>query len=870
MHIQYSAVARIDRLLAIMQLLFIWGSFDNRWANYRFMSKRHIELPEDKMKLNPRSAAALLTLLSYGHAMAQTAPAEAPAAGEPQTLDTVVISTGTRTSGLKAVDSPSPIQILDGAGLVRGAQPNLTQSLSRIVPSYTTDSKGGDAAAFTTAARLRGLSPNHTLILIDGKRLHGTANVNVTGSPYAGAAAPDISLIPLAAIERVEVLQDGAAAQYGSDAIAGVINIILKKQPKGGSITLDAGQYIDGGGYSPHASANIGLSPREGAFLNLSADVSYHGHSDRSGPDDRYDAANLARSGGAADRPLVNSPEYPYLNHTFGDAQVRQQLLTAKGGLQFGGGLEAYTLLTAGWKHAEAIQNYRGLSAAASVASVYPLGFSPVEVQDQDDYGATFGLRGQLGDAWHFDVSSTYGRSNADVSNINSLNTALQAATASGQKDFYIGFLRSTQWTTNFEVNRNFAIGWAEPLNVAIGTEFRRDSYAIGAGEPNSYYSGGVAAFPGYAPTDAGGHDRNNKALYLDVAGSPAKWAQFDAAVRAERYSDFGGASVGKLSGRFEVTPTVALRSTASTGFRAPSLAEAYYSATQVSPNSASVFLPNYASAARLLQIDQLKPEKSKNLSFGAVFRPSQQLTASLDAYQILIRDRIVQSGSLFGTVGGVVQSSLVNDAIALNGNTLPTGIARTSVRTFVNGGDSRTRGVDAVLTLAGTATPLGRVDWSVAANYNETRFTRLTRTSTALGGQSLLARDAASALEQGAPAFRLSLGSLVRHGKWTVDLRENVHGAIAYYTTIDNTKFYRNEIGTKFTTDLDVNYAFDKAWSVSVGATNLFNVYPDELNAEYRAALYAGRNQNVAKYSGFAPTGINGGYYYARATYKF
>lgn len=830
------------------------------------------------MKLHAISAAVWVTLLSTAQAQAQTAPAPAT------NLDTVQVTTGTRTSGLKAVDSPSPVQVLDAGGLGRGAQADLIQSLARIVPSYASDAKGGDMAALTTAARLRGLSPNHTLILIDGKRVHGTANVNVTTSPYAGAAAPDLGLIPLAAIERIEVLQDGAAAQYGSDAIAGVINVILKKQSQGGSATLDVGNYFSGGGFAPHAAFNIGLKPVEGAYLNLTADVRYRGHSDQSDPDARFSASKLAAASRAADRVLINAPDYPSLNHTFGDAQVRQQLFTAKGGLDLGRGLEAYTLLTAARKHGEAIQNYRGLTSAtssnpatnvsaATISRVYPLGYSPVEAQDQDDQGLTLGLRGRLTDDWRFDLSSTYGRNNAQVFNWHSLNPLLERATQSGQTDFDIGHLRTTQWTNNLELNRDIEVGWAAPLNLTLGTELRRDTYAIGAGEPASYKDGGSTAFPGYSPADAGGHGRNNKALYIDVAGSPVSWAQFDAAARTERYSDFGSASVGKLSGRFEVAPTVALRSTVSTGFRAPSLAEAYYSATQVSPTTATVFLPNYASATRLLQIDQLKPEKSRNLSIGAVFTPSSRITASVDAYQIWIKDRILRTGSLVGTSGTSTLSALVNQAIALNGNALPASVTTTQVSTFLNGGDSRTRGVDVVFTLAGEQTDFGKVDWSVSGNYNETRLSKLKQAATGVSTGALVNRESASALEQGAPAYRLSLGGVLRKGAWTVDLRENLHGPIAFYTSVTSsgtTTFYKNRQSAKFTTDIDVNYAFDKAWSVSVGASNLFGNRPDELNAAYRQKLNDTNSVNVAPYSGISPIGINGGYYYARANYKF
>lgn len=826
------------------------------------------------MRLNARAVAAALLILSLAEAHAQSAPAVGEAGATGTSLDTVTISTGTRTSGLKAVDSPSPIQVIDGSALQRSGQPDVVQSLSRIVPSYTTDAKGGDAAALTTAARLRGLSPNQTLILIDGKRRHGTANVNVTGSPYQGGASADLGLIPAAAIGSIEVLQDGAAAQYGSDAIAGVINIHLRRNPNGGAVSADVGQYFDGGGNTYHASANVGVQPSASSFINLTFDKKYHGHSDRSDQDYRFEEPYVTQNAGSnltalgQNRTAANIAGYPHLNHTFGDPSIQQELFTANAGIELGRGLELYSLLTAASKYGEAIQNYRGPSTAYAV---YPQGFSPVEVHDETDHALTLGLKGGSTSDIQFDLSTTYGRNNANVLNVDSINTAWLKDTGSAQSNFDEGYLRSTQWVTNLDLSHDVPIeGWASPLNVSGGLEYRQDGYGIGQGEPSSYYKGGAAAFPGYTPSDAGDHSRHSQAIYLDLAGAPVKGLQLEGALRSEHFSDFGASNVGKLSGRFQLVPTVALRSTASTGFRAPTLAEEYYSATQVSPTSASVFLPSYSAAAKLLGVQPIKAEKSDNFSLGAVFTPSERLTASLDAYQIVIHDRIVQSGSLIGTLNGKVVNQTVNDAIAFNGNTLPSGITKTSVTVFTNGGDSRTRGLDGVLTYAGDRTDWGRVDWSAALNINQTKLTNVKNGATAVGGAPLLDQAAISVLEKAQPAYRLNLGALWRTGAWTVDLHENIYGPFSYYTTYDNVTYYENKIGVKYTTDVDVNYAVNKAWSVSLGATNLFNVYPDGLNKDYRQVLNNKGSQNVAWASTYSPIGINGGYYYARLNYKF
>lgn len=820
------------------------------------------------MNMNMRGAAVLLVMLPSTYALAQAVPENGVpttkvAESSDQALETVIV-TGTRRAGLKAADSPAPIQVIDVGTLARTGSADLIRALAENVPSFTADGKGGDAAALTVAARLRGLSPNHTLVLINGKRRHGTSNLNVSGSAFQGGAAADLSLIPVSAIDHIEVLQDGAAAQYGSDAIAGVINIILKANARGGVAGVKAGQYFEGDGKTGSAAVNLGLQPTEDAFLSLTGETQYRGHSDRSDYDARFVPPYLK----TADANVVNVPGYPHVNHTFGDPRVRQDTLAANAGLDLGSA-QLYSFATFARKTAEAIQNYRGPSTAYGV---YPLGFSPVETHDEDDYAITAGIKGKTFANWYYDFSTTYGRDNANVGNIDSLNVQLWKDTGSTQSDFDEGFLKATQSTTNLDFNREFDVGWATPVNVALGYEHRVDGYAIGAGEPASTYRGGAAAFPGFTTTDAGSHLRHNNALYADVSGTPTDSFKLDAAVRTERYDDFGSATVGKLTARNDFTPTFALRGTVSNGFRAPTLAEDYYSATQVSPTTATVLLPSSAAAARYLGLDALKPEKSQNFSIGLVAKPAAKVTATLDIYQINIKDRILQSGTIYGLLNNVQQPAYnaVTSAITANGNSLPSGITSSGVSIYSNAADTTNHGADFVLTYADDYAGLGKVDWTVAANYNRVKVTSLKPNPSQLGNAKVLDQTAISYLETASPRYRINLGALWTRGEWTVSLRENVFGPSAYYASVDNITYYENRIHTKYITDVEVTDQFTKAWSVSLGANNLFNVYPDELNARYRTALNNAGRQNVAKYASFSPIGINGGFYYLRANYKF
>ena len=819
--------------------------------------------------------AAVLSTLAFGAASAYAAPAEAEAevaaaAVTPTEVAATasVIVTGTRRGGLKAIDSASPIQVLDSASLERTGQPDLIQALAQNLPSFTAQAFGGDTANLTLSARLRGLNPNNTLVLVNGKRRHTTANLAVLAGPYQGGAAADLNFIPVAAIERIEVLQDGAAAQYGTDAIAGVVNIILKKDTEGGQISTSFGKYMDGGGKTPDLSFNIGFAPTEKSYLNLSAETKYHGYSDRSSIDPRVtNAANQVTS-----PTLTSAPGYPYLNHVAGDAAYHLSIVALNGGIDLGSGLELYSNATYGKKTASAFENYR---LPNRLPKIYPFGFNPKETLDEEDFGVTAGIKGNNLAGWNWDLSTTYGRDKADIGVSDSANIALYNATGATPTEFHAGQFVASQWTTNFDLNREFDIGWATPLNIAGGVEYRKDTYEIGAGDAASRFREGSQSYPGFSLTDAGHHSRNDKSIYVDFAGSPIKDLKLDAAARYEKYSDFGSTKVGKLTGRYDVSPEVGLRSTISNGFRAPTMAEQYYSATNVSPTSASVQLAPNSAAARLVGINGLKPEKSQNYSVGVVLHPMPKMSITLDAYLINIHDRIVGSGTIYGsgnTVNGVaVNSAAVVAAITANGNVLDPTVTRTGISIFSNAVDTRSKGLEAVFGYNSNFDEFGRIDWSVAGNYNKVEVTKINQAPSQLSPQKLLDVAAISILETASPKTRLNIGALWKKGNWTVNLRESIYGPSSAYSSLNNVTYFENKVSTKYITDLEVANRITKAITLSVGANNLFNKYPEQNNAAYVAAQIAALNQGASnRYPSFSPIGINGGYYYARATYAF
>jgi len=816
----------------------------------------------------------------------------APAVGCP--LDAITLSrlaleevvvTGTRQSGLQFVASPAPIQMLSAQNLQQaGGSQDLMGTLAQVVPSMTTQAYGVDMAAQTLQAKLRGLSPNDVLVLVDGKRRHTTANLAVaSGSPYQGGASVDLNLIPVDAIDHIEVLTQGAAAQYGTDAIAGVINIILKKNSSGASVRETYGSYYGGDGSTNAISANMGLEPYNGAYLNVTAEIRNHAHSDVGAIDERViNPANLATYPGSS---MTAVPGYPHLNMVEGDAETHLKLLSFNAGFSFAPGMELYGCATYGGKDANSYENYRLPTKVRYTDPVtgltsypFPFGFNPREATEERDYSVTAGFRGSFAD-WKWDLSSTYGVDRLLLFTLDSANAGLFALTGTPTlSNYYDGFLKATQWTTTLDVNRDFDIGLSSPLNVAYGFEYRRATYAIGAGNPASYLNGGAQSYPGFTPMDAGSNSRKNYAGYIDFAVKPIPKLRIDAAGRYERSNDFGSTAIGKLTSRYDFTPEFAIRGTVNNGFRAPTLAEEFYSSTNVTPHSALVQLPPDSAGGRLLGLGNgLKAEKSVAYSLGLVLRPVPSLNISLDFYQITITDRIVGSGSLLGSSQGVVISQPVLDAIAANGNSLDK-VTETGLQLFTNGIDTRTRGADLAFILP-VSHRWGDGTYSIAGTYNATQVRRIRPTPAELGATTLFDATALSDVSTASPKFVLDLSALWRFRAFSLSLVEKIYGPSSEYENDDGDnptgklQYYKTTIPFTPITNLNVSYDFGAHLQLGIGAINLFDRKPPHLNgnllAHYDSFAY-GDNQGVQAYPSFSPFGINGGLYYARALLTF
>ena len=747
-----------------------------------------------------------------------------------------VIVTGTRETNIKARDSVAPIDVLPATALQATGATDLRDALERVLPSLNHAAFAGDYGALTDTVQLRGLSPDHVLILINGKRRHTTANIYTAGGPLQGSAPVDLDLIPLSAIDHIEVLRDGAAAQYGSDAIAGVINIILKSANHGGTVTANVGNYYDGGGFTAGGGGDVGASLADDGFLHLGGDYRHHNHSVRSGAD--------SRTG------LVD-------NLIFGDPEVERESIAFNAGKPLpGDAAEVYSFATYAHRDGQSYENFR---LPTVIPSVYPHGFSPQATIDENDFAATLGIKGEHLLGWRWDLSSTYGGDQDGLGLINSGNPALAAAGGT-PTTFHIAYFKITQWTNTLDINRPIDVGLGSPLNLALGGEWRRETYKIRPGDPASYQQGGAQSEQGLSPVNAGSYGRSNWAAYVDLAVNPVPQWQVDIAGRHEHFTDFGNTTSGKFSTRYDFSSRFGLRATVSNGFRAPSLAQEFYASLGVSPTGASGQVAAGSPAAKALGAGTLEPEKSVSFSVGAVAEPLDGLHATVDGYFIRITNRIVDGGSYAG-------EQAIN-ALEANGVTFPPGINPANVTAvfFSNGADTKTYGVDLTADYRSDLGAAGIVDWDAAINYNRTILTRLGIDG---NGNPLLDAQQIAYLTSTSPQSKIIVGGTWKHAGFIASLHEIRYGKSApldqYYTgpnAFSITTFYESVNPPKYVTNLELGYEWSGLQWV-VGANNLFNVYPKELPPAQR---YIG----TARFDGYTGLGINGGYYYTRLTYKF
>ena len=792
--------------------------------------------------------------------IADAAGAAVPAAaiGAGQTETSQIIVTGTRNIGKLARDSTSPIDVISNAALTRSGQPSLAQQIVTTDPSVDIQGYGLDTAALTTSIRLRGLSPNEVLVLVDGIRRHQTANISADAGPEQGATPVDINMIPAAAIDHIELLKDGAAAQYGSDAIAGVLNVITKKTPSGGSATAESGaDAYSGQGWQYELDADKGAAFGYDGYIHLGGQVFHTDHFVADTADDRLTGTNIP----------ANS------NQTNSLPEETRETLSISAGETIApdtfGGLGAYTFITYGHRHGEAYENYRLPSV---LPQVWPAGFDPLETDEENDFAATLGLRAPDVAGFHVSLSTTYGEDDVQIGNKNTANPTLYQK-GDHAYGLAIGYTPTTvfaqgqynaQWTNDLDFTRLFHVA-NHPLNLAFGFEHRLDMYQLAAGNPASYVLGGTQGFAGLLPASAGMWNRDVYAGYVDVDIRPVPKLDVDLAGRFEHYTDFGNTENGKLSSRYDFTKWIAIRGTISNGFRAPTLAEEHFSSLNVSPTGASGDLAANSVAARSIGATPLKPERSTNASGGFVLQPLPALAITVDVYQINIRDRIVGAGGVNG------QPALT--AIADTGASLPSGITLNDVSAyyFANGASTRTQGLDLDATYLSNFDHYGNVTWTAALDLNRTRVDHI---GTDAFGNPFLNAQGVGYLSTAFPRSKLILDALWRYQKWDVNLRQTRYGQTTNNLTYEDqappslqysvTQFYQFHNAPRWLTDLEIGYRINQRWHLAVGADNIFNILPSKAppNVSYLGVSYYDNNA--------AQIPISGGFYYGRVNYTF
>lgn len=717
-----------------------------------------------------------------------------------------LVIVGARNINRSATDTPAPVDILEIDKITsQTGQLDINQLLQFVAPSFnSTRQSGSDGSDHIDPASLRGLGPDQTLVLVNGKRRHQTSFVTLYGTRGRGNTGTDLNAIPTAAIERIEILRDGAAAQYGSDAIAGVINIVLKSDTEKLRVNANTGAYqakyrfddkkLDGLNYN--VNLNYGLKVGQDGFVNLTADYNFRDHTNRANV---YSEDLLRREAG--DPKATNTSVY--LNSAFP--------VSANSGFYVFGGINS--------RKGEAYAWTRFPDDERNVPEIYPNGFDPIIKADIDDYSIAAGFKAEL-NQWNLDISNTFGYNHYEYRVTNTLNASLGA---SSPTEFEAGGFHLAQNTINADLSR-FYPDILSGFNLALGAEYRNEKYGIFAGEEKSYtsYVGeippGAQGFPGFQPSDEVNASRNNFGVYIDTETDFSKQFMVGAAARFERYSDFGYTLNGKLGARYKFSEKFMLRSTVSTGFRAPSLAQIHFNSTITNffngvPVEVLVARNDHA-VSQALGVPPLKQEVSNNFSLGFTARPTNTLSLTVDGYLVKIKDRVVLTGYFMATdpdIGGMLWNMGVGAA-----------------QFFTNAVNTTTKGFDAVLS-NDFHLPTGRLTASLAANFNWMDIDQINTAETLQGKEdTYFSLREQHFLKASAPPSKINLTLDYGVGKNNFLVRVVRFGDVVFAYTLDDGNPVYQKFNPRTTTDMAYSRTINDKIGFTVGSDNLFNVYPD------------------------------------------
>lgn len=815
---------------------------------------------------------------------------------------------GSRVAPRSIGDSAVPVDIISADEFKSQGSTDITTMMQAAVPSFNVnDQPINDASTLVRPANLRGLAPDHTLILVNGKRRHRSAVITFLGGQISdGAQGPDISTIPSVALKQVEVLRDGAAAQYGSDAIAGVINFALKDDSEGGSLEFNTGQYFEGDGDATQIAGNIGLPFTERGFANFS--VEYRESDPTSRSVQRDDAAALIAAGNTfvADPAQVwGSPEIKsdlkffanlglelsdsseaYLFGNFAKREVEGGFYFRnphnRGGVNDGGTNDAgEQLLLVGdltgdmsgncptdiAVGANVLTNQRYLDEVANNPDCFafnellPGGFTPKFGGIVTDASLAVGTKGELDNGMTYDVSSYYGSNEIEYAISNTINPSLGPDTP---RDFKPGTYIQEEASFNIDLSQEISVDFAESLYVSGGFEYRYESFEAIAGDPQSYEVGPLASqgfgigsngFPGLAARFQGKNSRNSMGLYLDSEAYITDDFMIGAAIRYEDFTDFGNTTKGKISARYQMSDTLAVRGAIATGFKAPTIGQSNVRNVTTAFSPAGLVdratLPPSDPIAIQKGATPLQPEESTSYSFGIVGEFDNGLFVTVDYFNIEVEDRI-------STTSGIQLTDADITALLAQGVTDASSFSEVSF--FTNDFATSTQGIDVVANYSAEMLG-GETLFSLAANWTDTEVDDVKTFN--VGGEQVqnISATRIRMIEDNLPEYRYSLTANHTNGDLRALVRLNYFGEV-FEDHID-AGLPIEEVSAEYTVDVELGYNVTEALTLTVGARNAFDNTPDE-NTLYDTEV-AG-----SQYPTTSPIGINGGFYYLKGVYTF
>ena len=766
----------------------------------------------------------------------------------------IPVGVGTRGAGRAAYQAFVPIDVISKSDIERSGEITLNRVLQRLVPSFNyLPAFVQDGTDFVQPATLRGLNPDQVLVLINGKRRHASPLLHIVSTPYKGSGQTDLDAVPVNAVERIEILRDGAAAQYGSDAIAGVINIVLRSGPGRNNADIRYGATARGDGETTNATAEMGFAVNNTGFLNVSGNFINREATNRAGPDTRQQYFT-------GDPSNANPPR---TDMHIGDPQIRDSAIFFNSEIP----LQNSSLYAFGgynFRTGESGGYFRRPQDDRNVRAIYPDGFLPSIAPDISDYSLAAGIKGEIGD-WAVDLSNTLGLGAFNFRVENSLNASMGTASPTS---FDCGTLRSRQDTINLDLYQAMDIGLNEPLKTGLGAELRYEGYEIVPGDEASYKDGGATivggtnnglsatpgsqVFPGFSPANKTDVSRKSLAAYMDLEKDLTEEVMGSLAARFENFSDFGSTFDGKAGIHYKPFESLILRGTAGTGFRAPSLAQSNFSATSTQffanvPYEVGTYPANH-SLGRELGFKDLYAEKSQHASLGFVLTSSRRSMVSADYFYTYIKDRIVLTETFLNdpSFGADVQALLTQYGVG-------------GAQFFTNAINTRTHGVDVTAKYSFDLGASGALDLTGGGNFRETRVVGGVETPAQLSGLSAAIFSAGSKrrIERGTPKNNIILKTHYSYRDFAATVSGIRYGAV-HASDPNVPPTYK--VRAAWVADANISLMLSGHSSAMIGCNNVFNSYPTRPSAGDLGFIYSNESMN----------NINGAFYFAKLNWLF